>query len=277
MEYRARLVHADAKGRVVQVRAFEGERCLGSALGEAVTAEEAEDRAHDRLRLRFRRADVVDSGDAARSPVSSPRHREETADPPSPAPEPQEPTLPPADRSQHPQEQQRSSPPLPSPQPAPDPDASTADPEDWSADLVRLDALLAALGWGREQERIYLQRLFGQPSRSRLTRYADLMMLRRALEALPPGSAPDTAPLPMLRRDLLSQCDDLLGRLAWTTERARQWLEAHFAVSSRQRLSDDQLLAFNLLLESELLGQTEIGGAGCCLELPPASKETSLS
>jgi hypothetical protein len=122
-----------------------------------------------------------------------------------------------------------------------------------------------------------LQRLFGQPSRSRLTRYADLMVLRRALEAVPPGSPPDTAPLPILRRDLLTQCDDLLGQLAWTTDRAREWLEAHFAVSSRQRLSDDQLLAFNLLLEGELLGQAEIGGAGRCLELPPIAPEPSLS
>ena len=132
------------------------------------------------------------------------------------------------------------------------------DPEDWSADLTQLDRLLVALGWGREQERIFVRRLFGHPSRSRLTRYADLMVLRRALEALPPGTQPDTAPLPLLRADLLSQCDDLLARLGWTTETARQCLEGHFAVNSRQRLSDDQLLAFNLLLEGELLGQPEL-------------------
>jgi hypothetical protein len=151
------------------------------------------------------------------------------------------------------------------------------DPEDWSADLTQLDRLLGALGWGRDQERIYVQRLFGHPSRSRLTRYADLMVLRRALEALPPGSQPDTAPLPLLRADLLSQCDDLLVRLGWTTERARQCLEGHFAVNSRQRLSDDQLLAFNLLLESELLGQSELGGADDCLELTAAHSEISPS
>jgi hypothetical protein len=116
-----------------------------------------------------------------------------------------------------------------------------------------LDRLLAALGWGREDERIYLQRLFGHPGRSRLTRHADLMALRRALQALPPGSRPDTAPLPLLRADLLSQCDALLSRLGWPTDRARQCLESHFAVNSRQHLSDDQLLAFNLLLEGEIL------------------------
>jgi hypothetical protein len=121
------------------------------------------------------------------------------------------------------------------------------------------------LGWGRDEETLYVQRLLGHPGRSRLTRYADLMVLRQALEALPPGSAPDTAPLPLLRSDLLGQCDALLAHLGWTTERARQCLEGHFAVSSRQRLSDDQLLAFNLLLEGELMAQAELVAADPCL------------
>jgi len=280
MEYRARLVHADATGRVVLVRAFEGERCLGSALGEASSAEEAEDRAQERLRRRLRRPDAQ-AAEPSRSPVSPAAPREAAAaDPPSPPSEPVGSASPPGDRTPAPTEgglsPERESP-LQPPEPAPEPEAAASEPEDWSADLLRLDALLSALGWGREQERVYLQRLFGQASRSRLTRYADLMVLRRALEAVPPGCPPETAPLPILRRDLLAQCDDLLGRLSWPTERARQWLEAHFAVSSRQRLSDDQLLAFNLLLEGELLGQTEIGDAGRCLELPSASKDTSLS
>jgi hypothetical protein len=120
-------------------------------------------------------------------------------------------------------------------------------------DLVRLDGLLRQLGWGREEERVFMQRLFGHPSRSRLTRYADLQRLRRALEALPVGSQPETAPLPMLRSDLLSQCDTLLLRLGWSTDQARQRLESHFSVNSRQRLSDAQLLAFNLMLETELI------------------------
>ncbi len=288
MEYRARLVHADATGRVVLVRAFEGERCLGSALGEATSAEEAEDRAQDRLRRRLQCPDPLGGAESWRTPASPPDEREEAADPPSTPSEPVRPAS--ALGGRTPRAERLSpepGPPLQPLAPAPEPPVASPpetepvapppEPEDWSADLIRLDALLSALGWGREQERIYLQRLFGQASRSRLTRYADLMVLRRALEAVPPGSAPETAPLPILRRDLLAQCDDLLSRLAWPTEQARQWLETHFAVTSRQRLSDDQLLAFNLLLEGELLGQTENGAAGRCLELPSASKDTSLS
>jgi len=254
MEFRVRLVHADAQRRVVRVGAFEGDHCLGSALGEASNAEEAEDRARDRLRQRLGGPSAeappavaplprsVVASDVAPAPVAS-SAPEELAPPGELPPAADQETIAPASPIAEVHEPRE-------PQP---------DPEDWSADLIQLDRLLGTLGWGRDEERIFVQRLFGHPSRSRLTRYADLMVLRRALEALPPGTHPDTAPLPLLRADLLSQCDDLLARLGWTTETARHCLEGHFAVNSRQRLSDDQLLAFNLLLEGELLGQSELG------------------
>lgn len=131
--------------------------------------------------------------------------------------------------------------------------AVAEDPEDWSADLAQLDLLVRQLGWGKEEERVFLQRLFGHPNRSRLTHYGDLLLFRRALEGLSPGAQPASAPLPMRRIDLLSQCDGLLQRLGWSTDQARQALEQQFSASSRQHLSDEQLLAFNLLLEGELL------------------------
>lgn len=269
MEFRARLVHVDAQRRVVQVQAFEGERCVGSSLGEAANAEEAEDRARDRLRQRLR------------SPVGAP-----ASPPPSPAPAAAPPLAPPSTAQATPfplsPSPAASAPGAPDPPPIRElepgePPEPPPDPEDWSADLAQLDRRLVALGWGRDQERIYVRRLFGQPSRSRLTRHADLMVLRRALEALPPGSSPETAALPLLRTDLLTQCDDLLARLGWPTERARQCLEGQFGVNSRQRLSDDQLLAFNLLLEGELLGAAGLGGADGCLELPLAQSQPSPS
>lgn len=238
MDFRVRLVHADGQQRVVVAQAFEGERCLGSALGEASNAEVAEDRARDRLRQRLR-----GEGEAANRP------------PPGPPPTVVVGT---EAASPHPggalPRETSSGPSLP--RPSAEGEEPPADPEDWSADLAQLDRLLRQLGWGREEERVYLQRLLGQPSRSRLTRHGDLMALRRALEALAPGCRPEHAPLPPLRSELLSQCDDLLERLGWPTEQARQCLERQFAVNSRQRLNDDQLLAFNLFLEGELLERT---------------------
>jgi hypothetical protein len=127
------------------------------------------------------------------------------------------------------------------------------DPEDWSAELANLELQLRRLGWSREQESTYLLRAFGHGSRARLTRYSDLVSYLRALEGFSPGDDPARCPVPLRRTDLLSQCDQLLRSLHWDASRGRQLLETHFDRSSRQQLSDAQLLEFNMLLEGELL------------------------
>jgi len=137
----------------------------------------------------------------------------------------------------------------------------TPDPEDWSQELSQLDLALQRLGWGREQEGVYLQRAFGHPSRSRLTTYADLLAYLRALEGLEHPVDPALAAVPLRRRDLLRQCDELLQQLGWDGERGRRQLEQQLGVSSRQQLNDQQLLAFNMHLEEELLALPAAGEA----------------
>jgi hypothetical protein len=128
-----------------------------------------------------------------------------------------------------------------------------ADPEDWSQELTAIDLQLRRLGWNREQEGTYLQRAFGHPSRSRLTRYSDLRAYLTALEALERGSDPAVAAVPLRRSELLAQGDALLVQLGWNAERGRAFLERELNRISRQQLSDVELLQFNMLLEGELL------------------------
>ena len=135
-----------------------------------------------------------------------------------------------------------------------EPNEPHPDPEDWSNELARLDLELRRLGWNRDQEGEYLQRAFGHPSRSRLTSYGDLSGYLTALEGLAAGATAATAPVPLRRRDLLAQCDELLERLGWNGEQGRAFLESQLGAASRQQLSDIHLLQFNMLLESELLG-----------------------
>jgi len=100
---------------------------------------------------------------------------------------------------------------------------------------------------------MFLQRSFGHPSRSRLTTYADLTAYLRSLEELAPEADPASAPVPLRRQDLLRQSDQLLQQLGWEAEQGRGFLERHLAVTSRQLLSDKELLQFNMLLEGELM------------------------
>jgi hypothetical protein len=134
--------------------------------------------------------------------------------------------------------------------------------------LAGLDLELRRLGWSRDQEAEYLQRAFGHPSRSRLTSYADLKAYLAALEGLPPGAEPASSPVPLRRRDLLAQSDQLLLALGWNGEQGRRFLEQQLGVGSRQLLADNQLLHFNMLLESELLDRDPTGGTIGALSAP---------
>jgi hypothetical protein len=238
------------------VRALAKDQCLGSALGEAPTAEEAEDRASTRLLARL-----------ATQPEPSPQPPTKSQSQ-APSPQADKPHLPIAIPAAIPSQ-------APAPEPMPAPTAALNDaepklppfqkleppsgepggePEDWSSELAGLDLQLQRLGWTRDEEAIYLERAFSHPSRNRLTSYVDLVTYLKALEALSPGANPGYAPVPLRRKDLLSQCDQLLGQLQWDASRGRSFLEQHFSLTSRQQLNDTQLLQFNMLLEGELMG-----------------------
>jgi hypothetical protein len=266
MELQARLVHAEPGRRVVLVSARQGDRCLGSALGEATDAEQAEERATARLLSRLGSSSAPEPA-AADAPPSGPTLTASQRKPSAPPPPESSSQL----RHQQPQLQRQppgiqtsASEPLEpnSPEVAPLAEEPPAvepppDPDDWSDELARIDLQCQRLRWSREQEGVYLERAFGHPSRSRLTSWADLQAFLRALEGFAPGLDPASAPVPLRRADLLNQCDALLAQLCWSTGQARGFLEQRLGLSSRSQLSDVQLLEFNLLLESELLSSGE--------------------
>ena len=273
IQFQVRLVHAESGNRVVEVTALQGTTPLGSALGEAANAEEAEQRALDRL---LGRLDPLEEPPAAtpRPPETAAPPAISPAVPPAPLTTAAAPTaatarggrtgprLPPAP-VQRPSISVPASPgPAATAPAAPAPPAADppADPEDWSSELAVLDLELRRLGWSRDQEAEYLQRAFGHPSRSRLTSYADLKAYLAALMGLPPGAEPASSPVPLRRRDLLAQSDQLLVALGWNGEHGRRYLEQQLGVASRQLLADSQLLHFNMLLEGELLDRDPTGG-----------------
>ncbi|MFY8148316.1 MAG: hypothetical protein ACOVNL_03755 [Prochlorococcaceae cyanobacterium] len=235
MLFEVQLVHAEPGARVVRIQASADGTVLGSALGEGATAEEAEDRARERLQaLLGGEPPLQPRREAAPRPrpIALPALQEPAPDPPPEAP------------AERPAATAPATPPAAEPPP---------DPEDWSGELARLDLALQRIGWRREQESLYLERAFGHPSRSRLTTYADLVAYLRAVEGFPSPCDPASAPLPLRRRDLLSQCDALLAQLGWEAAEGRRFLEENFGRASRQQLSDEDLLRFNMLLETALL------------------------
>ncbi|MCP9833292.1 MULTISPECIES: hypothetical protein [unclassified Cyanobium] len=249
MQLQVQLLRCEVGRRVVLVSAREGERFLGSALGEAGDAEEAEDRARARLLA------SLQSPSTLRAPRQAPDQPSRPS--PPPAPEPVTPAAPPEPQNPPQQETRPESQPPPEPQPSAEPQPAPEDPQDWSAELTHLDLQMRRLGWDREREALYLQRSFGHPSRDRITVYADLIAYLQAIEVLEPGCDPAAVAVPLRRTDLLDQCNLLLQQLGWDGSRGRSFLEKHLGVSSRQQLKDADLLRFNMLLEEETL----LGGA----------------
>ena len=236
MRTQARLCHIDERRCVVEVMVIGAEGVIASALGQGADAESAEDRALSRLQQRL------------------------AATPAPPAATPSTPVPPPAPA------------PIAAPAPAPaapveaaaepePPSEAPTDPEDWSDELAAIDLELQRLGWDRQQERLYLERAFGHGSRHRLTRYSDLVAFLKRLRSLEPGISADSAPVPLRRSDLISQGDQMLQTLRWSSAQARDFLQQHLQASSRQQLSDEQLLQFNMLLEEQLLALTPSPGS----------------
>ena len=241
------LLHVERGRVIVRVSTGSGATVV-SALGEAASAEQAEDRARHRLHQQGP-APAPATPVAAPEPVpaSAPAHAA------SPPPAEHQPPLLPADPDPAAAELDAVPAPPPVTAPAPDPVEPPAEPDDWSEELTAVEMELQRLGWDRESEGTYLQRAFGHPSRSRLVNYADVVSYLKLLRRLEPCADPAGVALPLRRPDLLSCCDELLGQLQWGAAQGRALLEERFGRASRQQLSDEQLLEFNQLLEEQLL------------------------
>lgn len=266
MQIRAELCHVDTLRCIVRIEAWQDNQLLGSALGEAQTSEEAEQRGLDRLMRRISpdppmaapqttesiaaeaiRTEPLKHEQINRQPLKTspvkrtsvkPASTEKTGKPSTPEPTSgMDPEQPPstADPSSDP------------------PSEAPTDPEDWSEELAAIDLEVQRIGWDRDHERVYLERAFGHASRHRLTRYSDLVAFLRQLREMQPGASPETASVPLRRGDLLSQGDEMIRTMGWSAAQARDFLQTELGAQSRQQLSDQQLMQFNLMLEERLL------------------------
>ena len=276
MRTHSQLCHVTSDRCVVLVEAYEGTTPLGSALGEGGTAAEAEDQALSRLRSRLAASETAPVETAANSSseqrvavgmqmagTKQPEAIRRVAQSPQTSSDPaKQPPMTQPPSVQPPSVKPTSAQPTGSadgstilesaidPEP---PSESPTDPEDWSEELTAIDLELQRVGWDRDSEKIYLERAFGHASRHRLTRFSDLVAYLKRLRDLSAGSDPQHAAIPLRRSDLVAQGDEILKRLDWSQQQAKDFLHHHVQANSRQQLTDEQLLNFNMLLEEQLI------------------------
>ncbi|MFM7754339.1 MAG: hypothetical protein ACKO58_08115, partial [Cyanobium sp.] len=159
MPVHLRLVHAEPGSRVVEASALHRGEVLAMALGEGVTAEAAEEQARQRLQQ------LLAQPPAAATPALS---AAAAPGPPRVEPEVRQPAASGSSAVQSPGHASPGRPPEATAAEPAVPEEPAADPEDWSAELARIDLALKRIGWQRDQEGLYLERAFGHPSRSRL-------------------------------------------------------------------------------------------------------------
>ena len=264
MNIRVELCHVDTLRCIVRVEAWNDSKLMGSSLGEASTAEDAEDRAFQRLSRRLESTNHPPLADEPPVKAASVPTRAAPSDPIRHEAPTQNQTSPvrlsdPASKSSisasdpEPNAQQIQRAPQSTIEP---PSESPTDPDDWSEELTAIDFELKRIGWTRDEERQYLERAFGHGSRHRLTRYADLVAFLRQLRQIQPGESPDQSAVPIHRGELISQGDQMLLTLGWTGEQARSFLQQTLNSISRQHLSDEQLLQLNMLLEEQILNNS---------------------
>ncbi|MAD68138.1 hypothetical protein SynBIOSU31_01669 [Synechococcus sp. BIOS-U3-1] len=264
MRTHSQLCHVSSDRCVVLVEAYEGSTPLGSALGEGRTASEAEDQALLRLHARFNSFNLSEAEETMNTSAEAGIESLDQAGGVRPTQLIRRITPPEVTASEEPKQTAQPLQTLPVPPgnvsesmdkgPDPEPPSeSPVDPEDWSEELTAIDLELQRVGWDRDSEKIYLERAFGHASRHRLTRFSDLVAYLKRLRDLAAGSDPQHAEIPLRRSDLVAQGDEILKRLQWSQQQAKDFLNQHLEVSSRQQLSDEQLLNFNIMLEEKLL------------------------
>ena len=249
MQIRAELCHVDTLRCIVRVEAWHDGALQGSALGEAATAEDAEERALQRLNGRLESSSTARPGPSHRRPEAK-----VIAQPEQPAPVERPRKLEQAESTAA--SSTAAAPQVAIPVSEDAPSETPTDPDDWSDELTAIDMEIRRIGWTREQEQEYLTRAFGLGSRHKLTRYADLVAYLRQLKLIQANDDATTAPAPIRRGDLLNQSDAMLRQLEWSSDQARAFLHQHLGSTSRQQLSDEELLQFNMLLEEQTLRGT---------------------
>ena len=120
-------------------------------------------------------------------------------------------------------------------------------PEDWSNELNFIDKALTKLSWNKKDENLYLKRLFGYNSRSKITSYKELKIYLYSLKSIKIGYIPED--IDLSKNTLINNTSILLDKLNWDSLKGREFINKNFKCNSRNELTELQLIEFLMLLE----------------------------
>ncbi len=231
MRIESELVHIDSTRVVVKVTLWSNEGSLGSSLGEAKTIDLAETTAINKVLARISNKEEVPKED----PLRSEERQENLSDKIDGIEEHQVKQLDEENKSGNISNKIN----LP------------IMPDDWSTELSNLDVELKRISWTKQDENFLLQKIFNYNNRSRITKYIDLKVLLFILRSQSKGQKPQDINLE--KQHLINKTTELLKTLNWDSKKGRDFIENHFNVNTRQNLNRIQLLEFIMILDNNLL------------------------
>ncbi len=206
MRIESKLCHLSENKAVVQVKGWQNDKNLGSALAEGATVEVAEDKAISRLKNRINSTSKNDADiKSINQEIMKPTLNVELA------------KIKKIDQSN-----------------------MNHEPSDWSNELTAIDSEIKRLKWSRDDEISFLEKKLGYNNRNKITNYSDLVNYLKLLKNEDIKNQPNVNNI----SSLIEESDIILKDLSWDHIQGREYLQREFNVSTRKELNEKQLSSF---------------------------------
>tara|TARA_B100000700_G_scaffold329345_1_gene450674 strand:- start:1664 stop:2416 length:753 start_codon:yes stop_codon:yes gene_type:complete len=239
IRFESDLCHIDQTKAVVRVTAFKDGIRLGSCLGEAIDTEAAETKATNKLLVRF--------GGKAKTSNNLVKERIEPVDTNKNNLHYNDNSLD-KDRehnlSSAPNELNNSD--------NKNTENNRSIPEDWSEMITKVELELKKIGWSKDEEKNYLQRNYGVNGKDRITKFDEMNQFYRDLLSINSGIETNSEILVSNRNLIIEESNEIIAKLNWDKNKARDFLKEHFNVLSRTELGIKELQHFNALLGKQI-------------------------
>ncbi len=241
MRIQSQICHIDEKRVIAKVSGWNDSIELGSAHGEGKTIEEAEDRAIRRLSDRLSQT-AIKKGRNNTSP--DPRNNNENRASSNISQVisginkiKEVPSISKNENNNHPISKNTD---------------QYESPLDWSDELTCIDNELKRIGWEKNDESIFLERLFGYQSRNKILRYSDLTLYLIKLKELTNGQNISLIDIKYSKDQIIDVSNAIIKKFDIDPKKARDLLSTNFNVNSRAQLNEENLSKYNYLLEDKL-------------------------
>tara|TARA_Y100001968_G_scaffold136799_1_gene124968 strand:- start:9741 stop:10406 length:666 start_codon:yes stop_codon:yes gene_type:complete len=212
MRIESHLCHISENRAIVLSKGWNENDYIGSALGEATTAEEAEDKAILRLKQRLNSGRFKDTAVKNKfDSIDIERNKGE----------------------------------INNEIVVKDNLLKNDEPSDWSIELTKIDSEIKRLEWSKSDENLFLEKNLGYKHRSKIINYNDLIKYLDLLKSLDCKLSNNDE-----IKNLLDESDSLLKELSWDNLKGREYLQNEFQVSTRKELDIKQLNSFVNKLKS---------------------------